>query len=221
MARTFFSSIHGGESTTPFATLNLGDHVGDVQEAVDRNRQRVRELLGLRELIFMNQVHGCEVVEIGDEIDAVPTCDALVTRRKGVGLAVLTADCIPLLIDGGEVVAAVHVGRKGLITGVISETIKLMRQLGARSFEAKVGPSICGDCYEVSPEMYREISAAFPATATDASRHCLNLGSGAVAQLQEQGVRVNALDICTLESQDFFSYRRDEITGRMAGIISL
>ena len=221
MARTFFTSVHGGYSAKPFASLNLGDQVGDNQTTVKRNRQQVQDFLGLKKLIFMNQVHGSEVIEVVNDCETIPTCDALITRNKGVGLAVLTADCIPLLIDGGDVVAAVHVGRKGLIAGVISETIKRMQQSGALSFEAKLGPSICGDCYEVSPEMYREVSQDFPATSTDENRHCLDLGSGAIAQLQELGVRASTLDICTLESQDYFSYRRDGVTGRIAGIISL
>jgi YfiH family protein len=181
----------------------------------------VKSLLGLSQLNFMNQVHGVEIVEVGAGSFDVPTCDALITTERGVGLAVLTADGIPLLINGGSVIAAVHVGRKGLIGGIISKTVSRMRDLGASSFVANLGPAICSQCYEVTPDMYSEITLSHPATATHPALHSLDLPGGAKAELLDLGATICTHEVCTRENLDYFSYRRENITGRIAGVISL
>ena len=96
-----------------------------------------------------------------------------------------------------------------------------MRELGATEIVATIGPSICGKCYEVSVEMYQEISLQCPATATSDESHCLDLQSGVRSQLEGLGVSVVDVGLCTLEQPEYFSYRGGDITERQAGIISL
>jgi YfiH family protein len=230
MARFYFSSSYGGVSSSNFSSLNLADHVGDRAEDVARNREIVRGLLGLRSLHFMNQVHGSAYEVITESSRSTPTCDALITSERSIGLAVMTADCIPVLIDGGNSVAAVHVGRRGLQGGVITETVRAMQALGSVEFKAILGPAICGKCYEVDQEMFEEISTQLPATSTpitpmtpsrSSKSHTLDLPAGAVEELSTLGISAKIHHICTLENVDFFSYRRSSVTGRIAGVISL
>lgn len=221
MSRYLFTSITGGVSAPPYSSFNLGTHVGDSLESVAHNRESLRRFLSLDQIIYMNQVHGTDVVEIGEQIPAEITADALITKRTSIGLAVLTADCIPLLIEGSDYVAAVHVGRKGLVGGIISTVIAELRRRGEDQLRAWIGPAICGSCYEVSLDMYREIIALHPAATTNDAAHSLNLPAAAQAELESLGVKVTNLNICTLESAHHYSYRKSAKTGRMAGIISL
>ena len=221
MARYLFSSIHGGVSQSPFSSLNLGDHVGDDASVVQANRTALADFLSVSELVFMNQSHGTDIVEIGEVIPSNINADAIMTRRTSLGLAVLTADCIPLLIAGQNYVAAVHVGRKGLVGGIISRVLAELKQRGDSQFSSWIGPAICGKCYEVSPEMYREVIALYPSAATSEESHSLDLPRAAAAELEQLGVGVERTDICTRESAHHFSYRKAQVTGRMAGIISL
>jgi YfiH family protein len=172
----------------------------------------------------MNQTHSdivCEVDSNSRSIDA----DAIFTREKGVGLAVLAADCLPILIKSDIAVAAVHAGRVGMVNLIAEKTIRAMQNIGASRFEAIIGPSICGDCYEVALDMYENVIADHPESATSSSTHCLNLQSGVAAQLTKLGVEVLNMGICTLEFEDFYSHRRSQShnipEGRQVGVISL
>jgi YfiH family protein len=171
----------------------------------------------------MNQVHGNRIALIEEVADEVPTADALVTGIPGISLAVMVADCIPLLLQSQVSVAAVHVGRKGLVNGVATKTIEVMREMGASKIKAILGPSICGTCYEVSEDLYREVVAVHPLAAarTKSATFSLDLPAALIAVLQGEGVEIVNESICTLECGDYFSYRRDGVTGRQAGIISL
>ena len=221
MAKYLFTSRLSGNSTGEFAELNLGDHVGDLPVHVEANRARLQKSLSLNRLVFMQQSHGTEIFTVDASDPTTIEADALITSERGVGLAVLTADCIPLLIDAGNWIAAVHVGRKGLVSGIIPRVIDSLRSHGARSMKAWLGPAICGKCYEVSPEMYQEVIREFPAAATSVQSHCLDLPAAAITQLREFGVPTQNFHRCTLESPHYYSYRRQSITGRMAGVISL
>ena len=117
------------------------------------NRRRLTERLG-RPVVYMDQCHGAEVAVVDGVPDVPPSCDGVVTRSTEVALAVLVADCVPVLLSGsGGVVAAVHAGRPGLVAGVVPRTLAVMRELGAGEVDAVVGPSVCGRCYEVPAEM--------------------------------------------------------------------
>ena len=212
MARIYFSSRHSG---------NFGDHVGDDPVAVAERRARLAQTLSLDSVAFMNQVHGDEFYQISESDGRAPTCDALMTTVKGIGLAVMVADCIPLLLASERVVAAVHVGRPGLVVEIAPKVISAMRGLGASSISAHVGASICRDCYEVAPDMYREISSQIPATATTDAVHSLDLVAGLRSQIGDEVSAWTDLHICAKESSDHFSYRRENKTGRQVGVVAL
>lgn len=219
--RTCFTKRTGGESHGAFASLNLGTHVGDELETVLRNRDIAESDFG--KVQYMNQVHGDRIAIIEEITDEVPTADALVTGIPGIGLAVMVADCIPLLLHSPEVVAAVHVGRKGLLNNIAVKTIELMQEMGASKIGATIGPSICGRCYEVSEDIFREVTDFFPESAsrTQAGTFALDLPKALRALLESLSIEIKDESLCTVESSDHFSYRRDGVTGRQAGFISL
>jgi len=221
MAQMLFTARHGGTSVGQFDSLNLGDHVGDALEAVANNRKILQNLLSRVEPKFMNQVHGNEVVEVDENSLTQVTADALITRQVGLPLAVLSADCLPILIKGENIVGAIHAGRKGILNGIIERTISKMRAAGGNELAATIGPAICGKCYEVDVQMYLDAVAIEPNLITTLESHCLDLKKAAIAQLQKAKVSVNDLGICTAHDPNFFSYRRDGISGRNAGVIVL
>lgn len=216
-----FTNRTGGVSTGAFASLNLGTQVGDEISPVMKNRELMAQSLG--SIQYMSQVHGNRVVLIEEAIDVDPTADALVTGIPGIVLAVQVADCIPLLLTSQESVAAVHVGRRGLMNGVAQHAIDVMREMGSGSITAIIGPAICGSCYEVSEEIFQEVVANHPDAAcqTSLGTHSLDLPRALTVFLQGLDIEVRNESNCTLESQDYFSYRRDAITGRQAGFVWL
>lgn len=216
----------GGTSAAPYSSLNLGGAVGDDPQAVAGNRARVAAALGLapERLLFARQVHGAGVVRadgpwVGPE---PPEADALVTREPGLALAVLVADCTPVLLadpDAG-VVGVAHAGRRGLVAGVVPALVAVLRELGARRILGRVGPSICGRCYEVPAPLQREVTAAVP-TARAVSRRgtpALDVAAGVMDQLAAHCRDLAWLDGCSRECPDLYSYRRDRVTGRYAGL---
>ncbi len=217
-----FTDRSGGVSQGVFTSFNLGDHVSDDAEDVQANRALLASKYG--PVQFMNQVHGSRIVIIESVTDEAPTADALVTGIAGVTLAVMVADCIPLILTSAEAVAAVHVGRRGLVNGVAVKTVELMREMGAKKIRATLGPAICGRCYEVSQDVHDEVIALHPlATAQTASgTPALDLPKALKGALAAEGIsEINDLQICTVESADHFSYRRDGQTGRQVGLVSL
>lgn len=216
-----FTKRTGGHGHGAFASLNLALHVGDSAEIVEKNRLIIEESYPLVQ--YMNQVHGNRVAIIEERSDEIPTADALVTGIPGITLAVMVADCIPLLLQSEEAVAAVHVGRKGLMNSVTPIVIEIMREMGASSIKAIMGPSICGTCYEVSHEIYEEVIATHPMakSATPQGTPSLDLPAALREVLMSEGISVTEEFSCTAESADLFSYRRDGVTGRQVGLISL
>jgi len=232
-----FTDRHGGVSQGPLGTLNLGRADADDRVALRENLALVRASLGLTAIATVHQVHGTRVHEITAEtLAALPHADpaghespdslvgdALVTRMKGVGIAVRAADCLPILLADptAGVVGAAHAGRQGLIDGVLQATLAAMADLGAADVEAWVGPSVCGRCYEVPAAMRAEVAAEIPETwaVSATGSPALDLAAGAHAVLVKQGCRVVDLGGCTRESADLHSYRRDGAeAGRLAGI---
>ena len=234
----------GGVSRAPYDALNLGDHVGDDPAAVAANRDRLAGALGLPpgRLAFMRQVHGTTVAVVdgadsddsddsdgsGSDGSGRPEADALVTTASGLGLVVLTADCVPVLLAApgphGPVLAAAHAGRKGVQAGVVAETVAAMRRLGARveDAQAHVGPAVCGGCYEVPGTLQAEVAADVPAAActTRAGTPGLDLPGAVLGQLVAAGVRdVGRDETCTLETAALYSHRREGVTGRIASVV--
>jgi YfiH family protein len=171
----------------------------------------------------MNQVHGDKVAVIDELLATDPTCDAMITTKAGVSLAVMVADCIPLLFISREAVAAVHVGRAGLINKVAIKTLYQMRTMGAIDVHAIIGPSICGRCYEVPFEMQQDVIADHPRafSTTHKGTPGLDLPAALIADLIAEGVTYEASSICTMEDDLYFSHRKHNPTGRFAGVISL
>ncbi|GGP83385.1 laccase domain protein [Streptomyces griseomycini] len=227
-----FTDRWGGVSAAPYEELNLGGAVGDAPDAVRANRELAAGSLGVdpARVVWMNQVHGADAVVVdgpwGDR--PVPEVDAIVTARRGLALAVLTADCVPVLLADpvAGIVAAAHAGRPGLVAGVVPAAVRAMTELGAdpARIVARTGPAVCGRCYEVPEAMRAEVAAVEPAAHAETSwgTPAVDVGAGVHAQLERLGVRDREqAPVCTLESGDHFSYRRDRTTGRLAGYVWL
>ncbi|MFC8739378.1 peptidoglycan editing factor PgeF [Streptomyces sp. NA03103] len=227
-----FTDRWGGVSAVPYEELNLGGAVGDDPAAVTANRELAAKALGAdpARVVWMNQVHGADVAVVdapwGDR--PVPRVDAVVTAERGLALAVLTADCVPVLLADPVtgIAAAAHAGRPGLVAGVVPAAVRAMTELGAdpARIVARTGPAVCGRCYEVPEEMRAEVAAAEPAAYADTSwgTPAVDVSAGVHAQLERLGVRDRAQSpVCTRESKDHFSYRRDRTTGRLAGYVWL
>jgi YfiH family protein len=217
-----FTDRTGGLSTGAFLSRNLATHVGDDEGTVVANRVQLESFIGLP-LQFMEQVHGNTVASIGAEVIATPTADALVTQSSGIGLAVMVADCIPLLLSSSHSVAAVHVGRKGLMNKVALATVQQMRSHGTSGITAVVGPSICGQCYEVSQDVYDDVTSSFPLASarTRDGGLALNLSRALIDQLESIDITVIDEGRCTFEDRELYSYRRDGVTGRQVGVVWL
>ncbi|MBP2194693.1 purine nucleoside phosphorylase YfiH [Pantoea cypripedii] len=226
--RACSTTRHGGFSLAPWNALNLGSHVGDNQEHVLLNRQRLAALAQLPAMPqWLNQVHGQEVVRLPASA-ALPEADAAITRETGVVCAVMTADCLPVLFcasDGSEVAAA-HAGWRGLCQGVLEQTLAQFH-CPVHEIHAWLGPAIGPQAFEVGAEV-RSAFMAHDERADQAFRpvgekYFADIWLLARQRLQAAGVRsISGEQRCTWhESADFFSFRRDRITGRMATLIWL
>ncbi len=221
----------GGCSIGSYATLNLGDHVGDAPAAVASNRQRLAHWLGLAEarMQWLKQVHGVRVVE-ADPGQGVQEADAVTTQRANVGCVVMTADCLPVFFCDrqGSRVAVAHAGWRGLCAGVLEATVASFSEPG--DVIAWLGPAIGPAHFEVGDEVYRafvaraaENATCFVASPTVPNRWLADLYQLARLTLQRQGVQsITGGGFCTFsDTARFFSYRRDGQTGRMASAIWL
>jgi len=172
---------------------------------------------------FMNQVHGDELQVIDSIKDEIPTCDGLITTTPNLPLAVMVADCIPLLLISKEAVGAIHVGRAGLVNGIALKAVQQMRSLGAIKLHAVLGPSICGSCYEVPFQMQQDVIAKHPRAfaTTRKGTPGLDLSKALIAELVAAGVSYEASTTCNFEDEMYFSHRRQNPTGRFAGVVSL
>ncbi|MFI1926516.1 peptidoglycan editing factor PgeF [Streptomyces sp. NPDC020377] len=227
-----FTDRWGGVSAAPYEELNLGGAVGDDPDAVRVNRELAAKSLGLDPgpVVWMNQVHGNDVAEVDGPwtTGLTPPVDGLVTATRGLALAVLTADCVPVLLADpvAGVVAAAHAGRPGMVKGIVPAAIDAMESLGAvpSRIVARTGPAVCGRCYEVPEAMRAEVAAVEPAASAETSwgTPAVDVIAGVHAQLDRLGVHDRERSpVCTRESNDHFSYRRDRSTGRLAGYVWL
>jgi YfiH family protein len=227
-ARGAFTTRDGGVSRPPWDSLNLAVHVDDAFAKVQENRALLVAALGVDGLAFGKQVHGSRVRVVRGlskkTSRGLDDTDGLVTTVPGIALVMMGADCLPVLVAGGGVVGAAHVGRGGLVRGVLAELVRVMREEGASDLEATIGPGICGACYEVPASLAGEVEKAVPGTrsTTRAGTTGVDLTAGATSQLAGLGVAVTTVGGCTLEQPErFFSYRRDGLTGRHGGAVWL
>lgn len=216
------------DAPTAYGRFNLGAHVGDDPAAVGASRELLVEAFRVvpRGVVYMNQVHGRDVAVVESPWPGeIPPCDGIVTATPGLGVAVLVADCVPVLLADPEtgVVGAAHAGRKGMTAGVVTATAERMRELGAHRIQAVVGPSICGRCYEVPEAMRSEAAAvrSVSASVTWRGTPSIDVAAGVVDELSQAGIEVTWLPGCTLENPALYSYRRNPRTGRLAGVVAV
>ncbi len=224
--RFAFTSRLGGFSTAPYDSLNLSFNVGDDPHVVERNRHDVLGRLGVARASWLQAQHGAavQVVDGAPEHGAEYAGDGLVTTAADLALGGLSADCaLVVLADPSTgVVGSLHCGRPGLVAGAVDAVVATMRENGARAIRAAVGPTVCGSCYEVPAEMAAAVVAVVPAAFSRArgGGPALDVRAGVIDQLRRAGVRVVRLvGGCTREDPTTFSYRRDQVTGRMGALI--
>ena len=216
----------GGVSKGGYASLNPDAHVNDDVRHVQINRQIIKDMLQLpSEPVWLQQVHGTTVVK-ADQVKTLEQADASFTDRPGVVCAVLTADCLPVLFcgDQGGVIAAAHAGWRGLLAGILEQTLKLMN---CRDVHVWLGPAIGPENFEVGEEVRTAFVEGNPVTAsafrkTQSGKWLADLYGLARINLSTQGIdRIYGGGLCTMaDSQSFYSYRRDgAISGRMASLI--
>jgi hypothetical protein len=222
-ARAAFTTRHGGVSSGPYQSLNLGRLTDDDPNAVARNRELLASRLRAP-LAMIRQVHGAEVRRVerpagpGEPLEEV---DGQATAARGVAPIVLVADCLPIAIAGHGAAAILHAGWRGLAAGIIGTGVSAVRELGARrALEAVIGPGAGPCCYEVGDEVHARFAGYGPIANRGPN---LDMKAIARAQLERAGVdAVTDFGLCTICDEDFFSHRRDRgITGRQAGAVWL
>ncbi|MCI6988133.1 MAG: polyphenol oxidase family protein [Campylobacter sp.] len=235
-----FSSKFGGVSKGVYKGLNLGLHIGDEISAVLENREILRANLGAKKLVFMEQIHSNNVTIIDDlkflESENLgefanpkiykntkttlnlPKCDAIITNLQRIAIAVMVADCMPVLVVGKHSVAAIHAGRVGLMKYIVSKSLNLMKErFGESEFRVFVGPFIGGNCYEIGNLNLGE----FERFKKD---NKFSLKKALLSELKsfEKGIiSLEISDICSHCDERFYSYRKDAITGRFAGVVMI
>jgi len=223
-AAWWFTDRAGGVSPTPYASRNLAAHVGDDPGCVRANRDGLEAELAAGSLSWMGPVHGIDLVVLNTPRSITPNVDALATAATGVPLVTLGADCAPLLVAAGDLVIAAHVGWRGLVEGMTSQLLDLLRARGidAASAQVLLGPAICGSCYGIPVERAERIGEVCPAALMVAR----NGGPGAdirvglATEWRAVGAEAQVIGGCTAEDERLFSHRRDGITGRQAGVIA-
>lgn len=217
----------GGVSAAPYASFNLGSHVGDNPLAVSRNRMLLAPLLP-SEPVWLNQVHGITVADAG-HAGCLPEADASVSTHPGAVCVVMTADCLPVLLcdEQGSVVGAAHAGWRGLCDGVIEATVSAMK-VPAPTLMAWLGPAIGPAEFEVGDEvrtafMAKQAQAADAFVAGAEGKWMADIYQLARLRLNALGItRIYGGGLCTYTDPDrFYSYRRDGVTGRMGTFICL
>lgn len=244
------STRHGGVSTGAYASLNLGDHVGDDHEAVLENRRRLCAALGAGRLTVADQQHGATVAVIGEALAgrghdggadaraALPATDAMVTSLPGAALATIVADCAPVVLfdPARRAVGVAHCGRRGTLLGLLPATVETMRTaFGTRPADllAGIGPAIAADSYEIGDAEAAQVAAVFGDSAGAAALlrptrpgHCtFDLAAALRIQLRDAGVNdgnVHPMGIDTRTStEDFFSDRAARPCGRFMAVAML
>jgi YfiH family protein len=220
---------HYGFSQGPYRSLNLGMRVGDDPGVVKRNREQLKSLLEVEELRFMDQVHGCDIELVKNFSEPERQVDALFLKRSdsassASALAVQVADCIPVIFHSKDLIGAIHIGRMGLFLGITEIAAAFaLGEVSLEELEVSIGPSICGDCYQVSADIYQQITAKYPAAGFRESENKIDIAA-ALTEIFE-GLNISwswfsGERICVSCTREYFSYRRDKVTGRQAMIVS-
>lgn len=231
-----FTTRHGGFSRTPYKSLNLGLHVDDDAAAVKSNRLALASALDFDagRLVFSKQIHGSKAVTVAEpdagagafELDsAIDGADALITTSKRLPLAILTADCVPVILVAPEqrIIAAVHAGWRGTLAGIVRITAeRLLAETGVEAPQllAFFGPAVRACSYEIAADLHGSFRKLYPQIVGD--EPVLDLTTVNIHQLITSGLdpdNIYDLGLCTYCHYDlFFSYRREQVTGRQAAI---
>lgn len=232
----FATLRQGGVSAAPYddgqggGGLNLGQHVQDDPLCVAENRRRLRSILPA-EPVWLTQVHGTVVRDAGD-VNGALEADASIATRSGAVCVMMTADCLPVLFcdTAGTVVGAAHAGWRGLVGGVLEKTVAAMRTHSGADIMAWLGPAIGPQRFEVGGDVLEAFMAhdaqskiAFTPIVEREGKYLADIYQLARRRLQQVGVdQISGGDRCTVtEAHSFYSYRRDQMTGRMASLIWL
>jgi len=221
---------YGGVSPKPYESLNLALHVEDDPKNVLENRTILAEKYNfiLQNLIYMEQTHSSNIALINDSsMNKIENCDALITNVKNIPLMVMVADCIPILFYDPvkNVIAVAHAGRNGTFNEIAKKTIvKMVDEFGcnAKDILVHLGASIHECCYEVGEEIAKIVDERYVSKRDE--RWYLDLHSMNVNQLQKVGILKKNIEVsstCTCCDKDYFSYRREGVTGRFAGVMVL
>ncbi|MGC7559155.1 peptidoglycan editing factor PgeF [Pasteurella sp. PK-2025] len=228
--RAFSTLRSGGVSQPPYASFNLGSHVGDDQNAVKNNRTLLMEQLHLPQApLFLNQTHSTKVLHLPHSEKTNINADAVYTHQPNQVCLVMTADCLPVLFatQKGDEVAAAHAGWRGLCDGILEQTVAQF-QAKPEQIIAWLGPAIGPEKFQVGEEVVAQFVAqqaeaqqAFYADPLASNKYLGNLYLLATQRLNRLGIsQLYGGDYCTFSQPDkFFSYRREKQTGRMASLI--
>lgn len=213
----FFTDRRGGVSLAPYDTLNLGSHVGDDFERVLENRRRVALAADVEKLSIIDQIHGSDVVNLDSE-EPLTRGDALTTTQPDVALAILVADCVPIVLADQERILVIHAGWRGLASDIIAKSVPLFRE--PRNVLVGIGPRVSPEVYQVDSETAGKFSPFPEAILPDEPGHA-RLDLAAIAQLQliNSGVHSENIHACAQVTDGgnlFFSDRAARPCGRFA-----
>ena len=224
---------HGGVSGSPYASMNLAEHVGDDANAVATNREIFFQQSGLTDLQYCRQIHGTCVIDVDHTEKSIlkqhPEADALISAQSGVALGIFTADCVPIFIldVATPAIGIAHAGWRGTLAQIAVNTLKQMQiRFGtlATNCEVYLGPSIQKCCYTVSRELLNQFTERFSSTIRNGTNLSLQIAN--TLQLTEIGLPTAAISVspfCTACRTDLFYSHRAESgqTGRMLSFIQL
>ena len=222
-----FFGRQGGVSKKPFDSFNVADHVKDKEENVFKNREILAENLAMP-LVYIQATHSPNVVNVQSEFPEVHVdTDALVTRETNLGLVIMSADCAPIvLVDPiAHVVGVVHAGWQGMLVGVVANAVEGMFDLGAEpeNLKAIIGPTISAQNFLATQERFDEVKDIVPTAAVKLANGQLavDIRKGVKHQLAQYQIKTTDLNICTFDTPELFSFRRDPETGRNATVVWL
>ncbi|MGZ4712371.1 MAG: polyphenol oxidase family protein [Acidimicrobiia bacterium] len=226
-AHAWFTDRSGGVSAAPFDSLNLARHVDDDPAAVHANHAAVLAAIGAPDASWMqpHHVHGTTVLVVTDALRDAAEADGAATARRGVALVAIGADCAPIAIANDTACAAVHAGWRGAAAGVVAAGVAAVRALGTGPVRAVVGPCVCASHYEFGAdrlgELVEQLGPDVAATTTRGAPAFDLRAAIRIAFARVDVTDVEVLDVCTVESPDHYSYRRDGVTGRHGVVVML
>lgn len=229
--QAYSTTREGGVSLPPYHSLNLAYHVEDKPQAVMQNRALLAQAIGQSQIVWLDQRHTVDCVYVDRVLPQSVVADAVWTDQPGLVLAVMTADCLPILLTNGERVCAIHAGWRGLLEGVIENSVgqcvsrPANGDAAGENWQAWIGPAISAEFFEVGTEVRQAFVEKYPTFACYFQSHgdkwLADLVGMAEQVLRWQGIdTVSQSGLCSYaDATRFYSYRRDGQTGRMASLI--